>query len=253
MLETYTMALSRFGRRMARVALAALAVPTALRAQAASAHDADGSESMTMMMGDGPRAERMRHMRFTELRPATADDSARALALVKTIRRAIAPYADLDSARAAGYRILPELAAMLPRMNMVHMPNPRLRAAGGAAFDPAHPRALLYRRDDAGQLQLAGAMYVAPEGATLDELNARVPLSVARWHQHVHVCTARSRDARFGALRRAETPEACASAGGRFREQTPFMVHVMIDGGDDLAAAFPQGAEHQHDGMTMQP
>jgi len=78
-----------------------------------------------------------------------------------------------------------------------------------------------------------------------------VPLSLAHWHQHVNVCMPTSRDSRVRALRRAETPEDCASAGGRFRERSRYMVHVMTDGGDDLAAAFPQGAEH--DGTTMQP
>jgi len=159
------MALSPFGRGFACVASAALAVlaaPTSLRAQAAAAQDSDGSESMTMMMGDGPGAGHMRHMRFTELRPANAADSARALALVRTLREAIAPYANVDSARAAGYRLRPKVAAMLPRKAIVHMGNPRLRPDGDAAFDPAHPQALLYRRDAAGQLRLAGAMYVAP-------------------------------------------------------------------------------------------
>ncbi len=52
------------------------------------------------------------------------------------------------------------------------------------------------------------------------------------------------------ALRRAATPEACAEAGGRFQRESPrYMIHVMTDAGDDLAAAFPQGAEHG--GMRM--
>ncbi len=250
------MALSRFGRGALHAACAALtllAVPAALPAQTAAAHDADGAESMTMM-SDGPGAGHMRHMRFTELRPATPADSARALSLVRTLRQAIAPYADLDSARAAGYRIRPKVAAMLPRKTIVHMGNPRLRPDSGAVFDPAHPQALLYRRDAAGTLRLAGAMYVAPAGASLDELDARVPLGLAHWHQHVNVCTPRSRDAQVRALRRAKTPEDCARAGGRFREASRYMVHVMIDGGDDLAAAFPQGAEGEggHEGMTME-
>jgi hypothetical protein len=248
------MALSRFALGVVHTASAALtllAVPAGLRAQAAAAHDAGGAESM--MMGDAPGSGHKRHMRFTELRPATEADSARALALVRSLRQAIAPYADLDSARAAGYRIRPKVAAMLPRKAIVHMGNPRLQAGGDGAFDPAHPRALLYRHDAAGTLRLAGAMYVAPEGATLDELDARVPLGLAHWHQHVNVCVPRSRDAQIRALRRAETPEDCARAGGRFRAASRYMVHVMIDGGDNLAEAFPQGAEGEggQEGMTM--
>ncbi|HKU61867.1 MAG TPA: hypothetical protein VJQ44_11665 [Gemmatimonadales bacterium] len=177
------------------------------------------------------------HMIFTRARAGTAADSARALAVVHRLRAAIAPYQTLASAEAAGYRSrLPE--AMQQRRKMLHVGRPKSRARN-ARFDPASPQALLYRRDESGNLQLAGAMFVAPDGATEDDLDARIPLSVARWHQHTNVCRGPKGEMQPRLLR-ATSQSACEAAGGRFRSTSRYMVHVMVDAGDDLAAAFPQ-------------
>lgn len=231
------------------VSAALLVGSASLAAQAPGRSDAEGIADA--QMGDAPMgdAPMMRHMELTALRPGTAADTARAVALVRVLRQAIAPYASVDSAEAAGYRFPPDLD-LLPRKALVHMGNPRLRPDGATGFEPSRPQALLYRRRPDGGLVLAGAMYTAPEGATLDQLDARVPLSVARWHRHVDVCRPRAGAPRGRALRRITTPEACARAGGRFRAESPrYMVHVMTDTGDDLAAAFPQGGAH--DRMQM--
>ena len=81
-------------------------------------------------------------------------------------------------------------------------------------------------------------MFVAPEGATEDALDARIPLSVARWHRHLDV--AAGRRGNEASLSPATTASACEAVGGRFRSESRYMVHVMVDSGDDLAAAFPQ-------------
>ena len=83
------------------------------------------------------------------------------------------------------------------------------------------------------------AMFVAPEGATEEDLDARIPLSVARWHQHLDVCRGPEGEMKRR-YRQATTASACEAAGGRFRSESRYMVHVMVDSGDDLAAAFPQ-------------
>ncbi len=178
-----------------------------------------------------------RHMSFTAPRPGTAADTAKALAVVRTLRAAIARYPTLAAAESAGYRSrLPD--AMQQRRQMLHLGRPRARGGAGE-FDPASPQALLYRRDDEGRFQLAGAMFVAPEGATEDDLDASIPLSVARWHQHTNVCRGPRGEIKARYLR-ATTPSACEAVGGRFRSESRYMVHVMVDAGDDLAAAFPQ-------------
>ena len=180
------------------------------------------------------------HMSFTALRSGTAADTARALAVVHTLRAAIARYPTLATAESAGYRSrLPE--AMQRRRPLLHVGRPGPRAGTGE-FDPTSPQALLYRRDASGEFVLSGAMFVAPEGATEDDLDASIPLSVARWHRHFDVCRGPKGELK-PRYRRARTASACESMGGRFRSESRYMVHVMVDSGDDLAAAFPQGAE----------
>jgi hypothetical protein len=156
---------------------------------------------------------------------------------VRTLRTALAQFPTLAAAESAGYRSrLP--GTMQQRRRMLHVARPRSRP-GTTEFDAAAPQALLYRRDESGRFQLAGAMFVAPEGATEADLDARIPLSVARWHQHLDVCRGPNGEMKPRYLR-ATTASACEAAGGRFRSESRYMVHVMVDSGDDLAAAFPQ-------------
>jgi hypothetical protein len=180
------------------------------------------------------------HMSFTPRRDGSAADTAKALAVVHALRSAIAQYPTLATAESAGFRSrLPE--AMQQRRRLLHVGRPG-RRLGTGGFDPAAPQALLYRRDASGEFVLAGAMFVAPEGATENELDARIPLSVARWHRHLDVCRGPKGEMK-PRYRRATTASACGGLGGRFRSESRYMVHVMVDGGDDLAAAFPQGSE----------
>jgi hypothetical protein len=179
-------------------------------------------------------------MSFSPARAGTPADTARALAVVQALRSAIGRYPTLAAAESAGYRSrLP--ARLQQRRPMLHLARPGRRTATGE-FDPAAPQALLYRRDASGRFQLAGAMFLAPEQATDDELDARIPLSVARWHRHLDVCRGPTGEMK-PRYRRATTASACEAMGGRFRSASPYMVHVMVDGGDDLAAAFPQRPE----------
>ncbi len=76
-------------------------------------------------------------------------------------------------------------------------------------------------------------MYTAPAKATPEKLNARVPLSVARWHLHVNICLpprgqAQSADwTKFGPKGSISTLEECTAAGGRFFPHLfGWMVHV---------------------------
>ena len=55
------------------------------------------------------------------------------------------------------------------------------------SFDPTKPTSLLYKKVN-GEYQLEGAMYTAPKRFTEDQLNERIPLSIAHWHEHVNLC-----------------------------------------------------------------
>ncbi|HEY8259379.1 MAG TPA: hypothetical protein VIG08_17100 [Gemmatimonadales bacterium] len=181
------------------------------------------------------------HMAFTEARPGTPEDSARALAMVEKLRDAIAPYQTLEEAEKAGYRVRRD-TDMVKGARLLHAGKWPKRLGQVQKFDPTAPQALLYRRGTDGEFHLAGGMFVAAPSATLDDLDAMVPLSVAHWHQHQNICVAGNLRS-FRIVPRATTEEACTKAGGRFRAQSRYMVHVMTDAGSDLAMAFPQGRD----------
>jgi hypothetical protein len=115
---------------------------------------------------------------------------------------------------------------------MYHFTNYTKGFAEGFQFRPSQPTALLYTKG-AGAFTLVGAMYTAPARETELDLDARVPLSIARWHAHVNICLPRLGAAAatdwstFGPSGSISTPQACAAAGGRFFPQLfGWMVHV---------------------------
>ena len=168
------------------------------------------------------------HMKFSAPRPQTPEDLARADELVKTLRAAIEKYKDYRVALADGYQ------PFLPRVRQpqYHFTNYWNGFVEAFAFDPTRPTSLLYKKTPNGY-GLAGAMYTMPKNATEDQLNQRVPLSVARWHAHVNLCMppmgqgARADWTKFGLAGSISTAEACTAAGGRWIPQIfGWMVHV---------------------------
>jgi len=193
---------------------------------------ADKNSDAAQSANDSMSGEHMdmgAHMFMTDLRPENSADDARAAALVVTVRQAIAKYKDYKVALADGYEIF------LPRIPqpIYHFTNSRYTFEARFEFDPSHPGSLLYKKT-AGGYELVGAMFTARKNATEDELNARVPLSVARWHKHVNFCLPRisqllqtSSPKPQGFWRTIPTEEACAQAGGRWYPQIfGWMVHV---------------------------
>jgi len=168
------------------------------------------------------------HMKFTAPRLQTPEDLARADALVKTLREAIERYKDYRVALADGYRpFLPQIPQ--PQYHFTNYWNGFLEAF---TFDPGRPTSLLYKKTSSGY-ELVGAMYTMPKNATEEQLNQRVPLSVARWHAHVNLCMpvkgqgGRADWTKFGLAGWIATPEACSEAGGRWIPQIfGWMVHV---------------------------
>jgi hypothetical protein len=174
------------------------------------------------------------HMVMTPHRPPAAGDSTRAAALVVAMRRDLARFKNVDSATANGYRpLFPGVPQPVYHFtNLFNALGERLR------FDPARPTSLLYRRDPSGTYVLVGAMYDDAPDTPLDELDARVPLSIAHWHRHVNWCLPprgapeRWREMKdghpvFGPKSPIATAEACAAVGGRFVPHLfGWMIHV---------------------------
>ncbi len=170
------------------------------------------------------------HMRMTAPRAARAGDEARAAAVAAEARRAIERYRDYRAALREGYEIL------LPHVpqKMYHFNNLSHYAEAERRFDAARPTSLLYEKDGDGY-RLIGVMYTAPAGLTEDELDGRIPLSVAAWHQHVNVCLPQGDPLRnlfgggpgFGLDGSISTEAECREAGGRFYPRLfGWMVHL---------------------------
>ena len=212
----------------------------------ASGHDHEAME----MTGDSIVAGK--HLRLTPHWPAQPDDQARADSLVEVARAALARYADVAVAERDGYQMF---APKVKSQRVYHYSNRGNARAARRTFDMTAPSALLYRPQPDGTLRLIGAMYTAPPDISTDDLNQRIPLSVAQWHQHTSICLPpgtslasmregagmAGRDPRFGPRGSISTEEACDAAGGTFKPRMfGWMVHVNV------FEASEQVWEHKH-------
>lgn len=201
-------------------------------------------------------------LRMTTLRTPSAADSARGAALLESARRATAQYASIDKARAAGYRVSGQVMQGMAEMRgkgVLHATNIANALLNRSSFDPARPTALLYQPGPDGEFRLLGVMYTMPITATLDQLDAAVPLSLANWHQHINTCRParqRGKDASRLDMKQALrhlTRAECEAAGGVFMEEgRQWMVHVNAmaadpaDVWDHRGHGGGAGAGHMH-------
>jgi hypothetical protein len=209
----------------------------------------EADHQMSGALGESP------HMRLTPVRSGTRADSIRAEAVADTLRRAIARYADVRVAVADGFK---PFAPNVKRQKVFHYTRYSWAAEAAFEFDPAKPTSLLYRRDPDGGLRLIGAMYTAPERSTLDDLDRRVPLSIARWHLHTNVCIpglgqrrrwTEEKDGKpvFGPLSPIASREECNAVKGRFLPHVfGWMVHANVLEGNDPGSVWGMS----HDGMS---
>jgi len=194
------------------------------------------------------------HMTLTPMRPGSGPDSMRAAAIVVQMRATLGKYRDVRVAQADGFR---QFLPGVPQP-VYHFTNRRWALAEMVRFDAAKPTSLLYRKEPNGTFLLVGAMYAAPGSASFDHLDARVPLSVARWHQHVNWCVPpRGQGGRwqdtlagrpvFGPKSSIATVDACDAVGGRFLPRVfGWMVHVMAFAGDDPHVIWSAARDHAH-------
>jgi len=206
------------GMNMGPAARSDRGLSTDQQAQAEAMHAMEPGATMDMV-----------HMRMTTMRTPSAQDRERADKVLATLRSVIEPYKDYRVALADGYQIF------LPNMPQreYHFNNYWNGFVESFTFDPTRPTSLLYKKTRDGGWELTGAMYTAPRTAALEQLDQRVPLSVARWHQHINMCmprrgaVARPNWKLFGLNGSITTEQACREAGGRFYPQIfGWMVHI---------------------------
>jgi hypothetical protein len=190
--------------------------------------DAGNDDAMHSM--EGKHMDMGPHMKMTVLRAIKPGDQEKADQVAQAARAAAEKYQDYKVALADGYRIFhPEV-----QQKMYHFTNYVNAFRAWREFDPSRPTSLLYEKhgDD---YKLIGVMYTAKKDASEDELNARVPLSIAQWHAHVNLCLppkdkkqeAISANAKYGLRGSITTKDACDAAGGKFMRQIfGWMVHV---------------------------
>jgi hypothetical protein len=189
----------------------------------------DGSAHAMLSMADrqmdmGP------HMKTTTLRDLKPGDQAKADQVVAAARTAAEKYTDYKVALADGYKIfLPNIP-----QKQYHFTNYRYAFEAAIQFNPEHPTSLLYERNSDGY-KLIGVMYTAPKNSNWNELDERIPLSIAQWHAHINMCLpppekkteAWGAHAKFGLAGSITTRDACEAAGGKFMPQIfGWMVHV---------------------------
>jgi hypothetical protein len=194
------------------------------------------------------------HMHMTDLRPKTPDDQRKADAVVAAAKAAMTPYQDYRKAIADGYEIfLPDVPQ--PQYHFTKVAN---ALAARSQFDPSKPTSLLYKKTPDGGYTLLGVMYTDRVDASLEEIDQRIPLSVARWHQHVNFCRAPAGhkaeyfgpDAKYGLLGSIDTKEACDAAGGTFYPHIfGWMVHVYPFERDPKAVWSTVDDDAGHDNM----
>ena len=209
--------------------------------------DAKANEhaAMSDMSGHHHGEHHSEHMFMTSPRKATAEDERRANEIVEQLRAGIEKYKDYHVALNEGYKIfLPNLPQ--PEYHFTSYRNGFLEAL---TFDAARPTSLLYRKTATGY-DLVGAMYTMPKRASEEQLNARVPLSIAMWHLHTNLCMpakdqrANADWTKFGLQGSITTQEACDTEGGRFLPVVfGWMTHVYPYE-DSQAKIF---AMHRHD------
>ena len=213
-----------------------------------------GQSSPPASIANSDMAHMSGHMYMTSLQPLQPGDQQKADAVVEAAKTAMAPYQDYRKALADGYEIF------LPNVPQAqyHFTKREYGLEARSRFDPLKPTSLLYKKTADGGYRLVGVMYTDRVNASEDEINSRIPLSIARWHQHINFCKApRGQEnayfgpnAKFGLLGSISTEQACEAAGGQFLPHLfGWMVHVYPYETDSKKIWSTDDDDQGHDNM----
>jgi hypothetical protein len=219
---------------VALVLVALTSAPIGARQQQGSSKDSMAGMDMSGdMKGMGPSMAAMAgHMYMTSLRPKQSGDEEKVKAIIAQVKVSIERYRDYHKALADGYVIAN------PNVNepQFHFNNQANILEEAHRFDPTRPSSLLYFQTPTQRYKLEGVMFTVPPNASEEELNARIPLSVVRWHKHINFCAAPAdkvnqylgKHPKFGMFGSINTAEACKAEGGTFFPvMFTWMIHVF--------------------------
>jgi hypothetical protein len=172
------------------------------------------------------------HMYVTPSRPSQPGDAEKAKEVVAAVKAAIEKYKDYKKAIADGYiQGNPEV-----KQPQYHFNNEAYAQEADQHFDPTKPTSLLYIQTPTQRFKLEGVMYTARPNATENDLNERIPLSVAHWHKHINFCGAPADKVKeyfgdhpkFGMFGSIHTRAACDAEHGTFLPTVfTWMIHVF--------------------------
>jgi len=174
------------------------------------------------------------HMKMTPYQLITTSDITRMKAIVQNAHACFDKYQDYRLALQDGYQIF---APTIPQ-DIYHFANVQSFAEAQTTFDLAHPSALLYQKV-AGGYKFVGVMYSAPANVSAEQLNQRIPISIAPWHLHVNFCvpagdteqTLFQANSLFGLSGTISTQAQCLKVGGTFYSSMyGWMVHIPLFG-----------------------
>ena len=206
--------------------------------QSVTTRDPSGNlcDEMASMAGMTVMGESMaamaNHMCITPMRAPQSGDEEKARAVVAQVRATMEKYKDYKKAVADGF-VQANPTVDQPQFHFNNEANAKL---ADTEFDPSRPTSLLYFRTSTQRFRLEGVMFTARPNATEDELNQRIPLSVARWHKHTNFCGAPEnktkeyfgKKPKFGMFGSIHTKEACDAEGGTFLPVVfTWMIHVF--------------------------
>jgi hypothetical protein len=144
--------------------------------------------------------------------PPTTAEQAAADTLVAQTTAAVAKYASLSAATAAGY-----VPATNPNGYEVHYANWQI-VRSGDVLDPDHPSSLVYANTVKGPV-LLGAMYLGA-GPCIPGPDVGGPLT--QWHAHDNLCLS----ATHQVVGKTDASGTCAT--GVHNTSTYFMLHVWV-------------------------
>ncbi len=232
-----------------------MAAPVRARQQDSSKGSMAGMDMSGDMKNMGPSMAAMAgHMYITPLRPKQPGDEEKVKALVVQIQASIERYRDYRKALEDGY-VIGNPKVDQPQFHFTKEANV-LEAEHH--FDPTKPSSLLYFQTPTQRYKLEGVMFTVPPTASEDELNARIPLSIVRWHKHTNFCAAPAnrvkeylgKHPKFGMFGSINTADACKAEGGTFYPVIfTWMIHVFPYE-SDLKDVFSMNDDIPHFGST---
>lgn len=212
--------------------------------------DSEGSAPIMHSM-EGHSMDMGPHMKMTSLRDPKPGDEERARKVLAAARRVAEGYQDYHTALNEGFQIF------LPNVpqKMYHFTNYSNAFEAAFEFNPDHPTSLLYEKHGK-DYKLVGVMYTAPKRFGEDELDQRIPLSIAQWHEHVNYCKPPADQKKeplgphpkFGLNGSIVTKEECDANGGAFHPLIfNWMLHLYpLEKTEADIWAVERGHQHSH-------